>query len=509
VQFVLAGETFQNNLLKADLYQTPSGGVKVTLYTGKPYNDNVVVNKKSDFEYVILMPETSNSLTAKPSLTSVADTVKGIEIKTQQYENQVKGYTKIVISTAKPVEITTQVQTLAVSDYKLSEKDYKELLSQSAKKATAPVKKEAIKSVQKPKPATIKIGTPVLVQKTMKKFTSAKKTATAKPVSKPVSAAAHKTIEKPQKQPALQQPEVQPALVEEKAPALVEEPKIESEATAPIPEKIAEIPQPVGRIQKYKNIIKNNLYAVLGVIFAIFVLLLLGARRMTKNINKQKEDFISHLEEKPLPVRNYSEKINDNMNWREKFQTYVEATQASDGDVQKDENIRNTQDLDELFADEVPDISEEKTENETISSLDELGEMFEQDNADEQDFSIEELLGEEEEKEEIGEEVEEENLSALQPSGPSAEEDEFIKSEFAIDDDKGFYLVDFEDATALVGHIAEEIFILKRFDEKVRGSLQARLDEKKGTSTSYMTKVGGFRGLVEVTPDNMNLLIEL
>jgi len=52
-----ADQTFENNLLKADFQKNSLGGVKLNLYTNKPYNDKVVVNKKSDFEYVVLMPE--------------------------------------------------------------------------------------------------------------------------------------------------------------------------------------------------------------------------------------------------------------------------------------------------------------------------------------------------------------------------------------------------------------------------------------------------------------------
>ena len=97
-QIVLAkDELFQNNLLKMDVNKTPTGALKVTLYTKKPYKDSVVVNKKSDNQYVIYLPETANSLTAKPSLNSVSSVVQNVEVKTQQYSPQLeqKGYTKI------------------------------------------------------------------------------------------------------------------------------------------------------------------------------------------------------------------------------------------------------------------------------------------------------------------------------------------------------------------------------------------------------------------------------
>jgi hypothetical protein len=87
--------------------------------------------------------------------------------------------------------------------------------------------------------------------------------------------------------------------------------------------------------------------------------------------------------------------------------------------------------------------------------------------------------------------------------------EEIVKSEFVIDAEKGFYLVDFEDASALVGHIEDEIFVLKRFKQRTNEKIQARLDETTPNSSNYMTRVGKFKGLVEVTPEKMNLLIEL
>ena len=136
-------EMFQNNLMRMDVHKTSLGGVKVTLYTTKPYKDAVVVNKKSDQEYIILMPETASTLTSKPALNSTSDVLTKIDVKTQQYgatQGQ-KGYTKIIITTLRPIEITPQVETLSVAKYKLSETETKELLAQAGKKqVSAPQK---------------------------------------------------------------------------------------------------------------------------------------------------------------------------------------------------------------------------------------------------------------------------------------------------------------------------------------------------------------------------------
>lgn len=591
IQIVFAGETFQNNLLKADINKNSLGGIKVNLYTNKPYNDSAVVNKKSDFEYVILMPETSNSLTAKPTLQSVSDVVSNIEIKTQQYVNNVKGYTKIVISTTRPVEIIPQIHTLNSASMGLSEKDYKELLAQTPKKHLKQVKKEVKQIIATKKETTTlyRKSKQVFVQplqqdlrtKAKQKIKSVQRTVETKTVaprviSRPkIAERPSITTERPKttvKKPkaisypapvSIQQPVTQKV---SEMPGVgipaVEEPKVESSIYTPIQQQnvqnvqnevvtpvvnTAVVPvQKVGRLQKYKTIIKNNLYAVIGLGLGTFLLLLLMARRMTKNMHKRKENFISHLDDKPLPVKDYTENITEDMTWKEKFQTYVDLSAQSDEeptspvdttgvqDFGEVNPIQTNEDIDELFSKEplsakiarenfIKDSEEDTVSDnfeEIVKSESMLGNLPEDLNIDDE-ASIDELFGDEEIFN-IGE-----NL-AESPIGGYAQEStesyygrpaqyaseiskpvEFVKSEFVIDDGKGFYLVDFEDTTALVGHIGEEFFVLKRFDKKIEDRLQARLDEKKSYSSNYMTKVGSFKAIVEVTPNDMNLLIEL
>lgn len=561
-----ASETFQNALLRMDFGKNPAGEIKVVLYTSKPYNDTINVNKKSDFEYVILMPETANSMTANPILNAVAGVVKAVMVKTQQYENNVKGYTKITIATSKPVEITSQAQNLKDSDYRLSESDYKELLAQTAKqtkiqpkteiKKPLPVKKETVKSVQKPKfvetvgsakRKTQVYGTKRYIAQTARRERNLYQ---SKPHSYKKAIVKPQIVEKPkhiktkpiETKPSIQQDVITPPMVETKITTPVENMKEKTTlqtqtVTQPVVPVVKENIPPVqneGKFTRYKNIIKNNLYTILGLIAAVFILLLLGARRTVKNINKQKETFINHLDEQPSAVTDYTEKISEDMTWKEKFQTYREAAQEQsqmDETVEPaEEQFQDIEELDELFGSE-PESSIEQDflkeesvieneipetevqQNEEESTLVEFDEMQKY-NVEPQNVSIDELFGDEE----IPLENKEEEFSFENPIIEklfeeeileTKEQDEIIKSEFAIDEEKGFYLVDFEDTTALVGHIKDEIFILKRFKEKIEGALQARLNERKINSVNYMTKIGDFKALVEVTPDNMNLLIEL
>ena len=560
-QFACAAETFHNNLLKADLSPSSLGGVKIILYTSKPYSEPIVVNKKSDYEYVILMPETSNSLTAKPALKAVSGIINNVEVKTQQYDNQVKGYTKIIISTAKPISITSQVQVVSASE-SLGEKEYRNLIAQAAKTTTNTNQKEikkvlsekktAPKFVQAPKTlqpqhtvqpqkvhAAGKKHSQAVVKNIASKAAPVKQVSVSKPHVKIKSKAESKIVQAPSVKgqkisiPVQKKPVSSITTTTASTQTPIQSPKINVQ-----PQKVVSVDNSIKakvfrKFEKYKTVIKNNLYIALGSVIVVLFLLLLGASKMFKNIQKQKEAFASNLDEMPVPVTDYTQKINDDMTWKEKFQTYVEATQnVEDSSPKVDVDLSNSE-LDNLVNEEsFEEISEmsfkkegsknlsksdvaensifnelsEKnyTEPKRISESDIWGEIGNQYTEEEKEVSLDYLFGEDEisdtnvfiHDDKIGEDL-------------KAFANTFIKSEFAIDNEKGFYLVDYEDATALVGHIAEEVFVLKRFDSRIRGDIQARLNERKPNSVSYMTRVGNFRGVVEVTPHNMNLLIEL
>lgn len=80
-----------------------------------------------------------------------------------------------------------------------------------------------------------------------------------------------------------------------------------------------------------------------------------------------------------------------------------------------------------------------------------------------------------------------------------------VKSGYNIDSEKGFYLVNMNGASALVGRVGENIFVLKKFDTIVDKPIQVRQDY----GTVYIVKAGGFKCLVDVAKDKMGTLIEI
>lgn len=79
-----------------------------------------------------------------------------------------------------------------------------------------------------------------------------------------------------------------------------------------------------------------------------------------------------------------------------------------------------------------------------------------------------------------------------------------VKSGYDIDENRGFYVVNLDGVSALVGRVGEEIFVLKKFDSNV-DSLQVRHDSE----SVYMVKAGDFKSLVDVDETKMGVLIEL
>ena len=80
-----------------------------------------------------------------------------------------------------------------------------------------------------------------------------------------------------------------------------------------------------------------------------------------------------------------------------------------------------------------------------------------------------------------------------------------VKSGFNIDENKGFYIVNVDGKSALVGKVNDEVFVLKKFDNNVTNPIQVRHDN----ANVYMVKAGDFKSLVEVNNDKMGVLIEL
>ena len=115
--FAVSAE-YQNNLSNLEIQKIGESSLGVTIYTDSPYKEPLQVVKKSDTEYVLLLPETSNSASGKlieADLKSRSDgLVKSVDFKHFSYPNTgvSNGYTKVTITTSQAVGIAASAKTL-------------------------------------------------------------------------------------------------------------------------------------------------------------------------------------------------------------------------------------------------------------------------------------------------------------------------------------------------------------------------------------------------------------
>ena len=83
-----------------------------------------------------------------------------------------------------------------------------------------------------------------------------------------------------------------------------------------------------------------------------------------------------------------------------------------------------------------------------------------------------------------------------------------LLSEAKIDSNKGFYLIKYAGEIALMGYIKDEYFVINRFNKIFKPNLQARLHERLDHCTNYLLRVDGYKALIQVTENDMKVLIE-
>lgn len=144
---------YKNNLLKVDVKKASDGSYKLELFTQKPYNEPIKVIKKSETSYYVLLPETYHSITS----VAPAGDVSRVDVKLYPYAGQDlnNGYTKINISTSKPVTFSANVKTAGGTKPQVDTKKLAQLDKAFENKTTAPVK---IASANTQKPANTQVS---------------------------------------------------------------------------------------------------------------------------------------------------------------------------------------------------------------------------------------------------------------------------------------------------------------------------------------------------------------
>lgn len=317
----------ENNLVQLDLKRASDSSVDVTLVTSDNYGENVLVRKKSDNKYVILIPKVKSAGYRSSSLMGVNDLVQGVDVKT--VEDTSGGYTKVTLITTKPLDIKTRTSKSA--PVTSEQKEYSTLIAQ------ANAVRNTISTKEPPKIREQK--TEITVDKAPKEVKSAVK-----------------EQQKIEKKPEIKLKEVTPENIEKynrKAhlAELKNEIKMEQET---VPETVPEVPAPVvnnevqnisdlpvapkisllskikGKIKKAAHKIPSKLPKTIGAIFLAGI-----AVTLISKLGKKSENIVNNIrpEEIHQPDLNISENydsITDNkdLSWREKYKLYLDKSAA-------------------------------------------------------------------------------------------------------------------------------------------------------------------------------------
>lgn len=342
---VALGET-DNNLVQLDLKRSSTNSVDVTLVTSDNYNDNVLVRKKSDNKYVILVPKVQSSGFSASNLSGVKDLISDVDVKT--VDDTSGGYTKVTLITTKPLDIKTR--TVKSKPVTSDQREYNTLIAQA----------NAIKNTVSEAPKLREQKTEVTVNKAPKQDTKVQPKQETKKIKTPkndikLSEITPETIEKQRRKTNLKQ--------------LIDEVKSEK-ALEKIPEKAPTEPMPVVNetIQDLKEMPSANesifssithkikslgikasnktpskLPRALGAITILLATIAIASKFFKRAVVSVQNIENSYSENIPdnseTNLESYENIVNnDELSWKEKYQLYLDKSASP---VSRGENKGN------------------------------------------------------------------------------------------------------------------------------------------------------------------------
>ncbi len=495
---------YKNNLLKIDVTKVNDGNYKIELFTQKPYNEPIKVIKKSDTNYYVLLPETYHSITSVPSKGDVSK----VDVKLFPYAGQDlnNGYTKINISTNKPVTFTTNVKTAGGSAPKIDAKKLAQLDKAFDGKSTTgmPAKTEPVKIVQK---QTVKTEKPVENTKTTIAPTKEKepvklaenKIPTAN--SKPVTANTQKTrkysekiasnsnteieiVAKPKVQDPPKQQEIatpkdsSPINLEEVLDAtgdVNDELEIEKDAKEQGLTELATGEQEVIPEMSLKDQIKHNIRTFLKVLadnflIAMVIILLLMILLLLMKGKKEPKQAKTPADKTSLENLKADKPI-------------IEEPITSSVETEYKSTLNNQEESDfsvyEAGHVEVP-------ENEVILS------------------STNEAMDNNYEPEPLqtygAQEADSAAVATIKKEEKANDEADVLASE-SFGNNRGLCLVNFDGDIALIGYIGDEVFVIQNFGKitLINPGIQVRIAEQNDNDTIYIVKTANSKLMVRET----------
>ena len=352
----------ENTLNQIDVRKNSSDGLEFTLYTSSPYADNVVVTKKSDNKYVILMPNVNNAPNAKPDFSSVKDVVSDVDVRA--VNDGQGGYTKVTVITNRPVDIKTS--TAKAAPVTQEQREYRALIAQQKSKPAAPPMVQTqqpvhqntgfkLPEIQPTKTAADLASAKDALSKIVPETNPVKSETVKKAEAKP--AVAKKAEPKKEVQQPKKENNIKPVSVKK-----TEQPKTETKAVKAVksePAKNTEVkkdsvkPETTKTETKQEQKVKSTENAaekvsaakatLLGrmpqnmpLTIALILIPLLCIitlfniiRASLKNSQLLKKSFMENISKRPqkAAAQNYDNIINnENLSWQEKYQQYVDVS---------------------------------------------------------------------------------------------------------------------------------------------------------------------------------------
>lgn len=290
-----------SNLVQMDMKKVSDNAVDVTLYT-TDISSLPMVTKKANNKYVILMPNVSGNTTGKPNFSSLKDIVSDVDVKS--VDDGMNGYTKVTLTTTRPIDIKTQVQK------------------------AAPVSAE--ENVAKSLIAQVKTK-PVQAQKTVTntQTNTDKKSETQKVVQKVEKKQDKVTVSKPVTQKTTPSPLVTETKVEKQTnttPIDETSPLIAEDVIDPVVKinELSTIDSKIDRFTKEEKPAPDFTWMLFILPFLFLYMLAKMVKNSMHSTSVLKESFKEHLSVRPFEEKSYEDIISDSeLNWQEKYKKFV------------------------------------------------------------------------------------------------------------------------------------------------------------------------------------------
>lgn len=289
-----------SDLVQMDMKKVSDNVIDVTLHATDT-SLAPMVTKKSNNKYVILMPNVSGNSVSKPNFSSLKDIISDVDVRS--IDDGINGYTKVTLTTTRPIDIKTNVQKAA--PVSADENATKALIAQIKTKPS-----QAEKPISNTQTTTKKAESQNVVQKVEKKQQNpqpSKSVQKAAPIQK--VEVAKTTTQTPTQ-------EVVENNIEAEAPKVVE-----NETTI---DEMSALSNKIDSFTKEEKSSPN--FGWLTFVFPIFFLYILIKmfKSSMYNTNALKESFREHLSEKPYEEKIYEDIISDEeLNWQGKYKKFL------------------------------------------------------------------------------------------------------------------------------------------------------------------------------------------